>query len=56
MNLECVPQTGAPADLNTANGLTFNTGDTRDIVFPNRGTYDIICTIHPGMVVSVRVQ
>lgn len=56
LNLECVPQTGAPAELNTQDGLTFNTGDTRDIVFPNRGTYNVICTIHPGMVVSVNVQ
>lgn len=56
LNLQCVPQAGAPAELNTTDGMTFNTGDTRDIVFANRGTYQVICTIHPGMVVSVIVQ
>ena len=32
--VKCVPQAGAPADLNTADGLAFQTGDSRDIVFP----------------------
>lgn len=55
-DLQCVPQTGAPAALNTTDGLTFNTGDTRDIVFPTAGTYVVICTIHPNMQVTVNVQ
>ena len=55
-DLKCVSQDGAPAALNTTDGLTFNTGDTRDIVFPNAGTYVVICTIHPGMQVTVNVQ
>ena len=55
-DLKCVSQDGAPAALNTADGLTFNTGDTRDIVFPTAGTYVVICTIHPGMQVTVTVQ
>lgn len=55
-DLTCVAQTGAPDALNTTSGLTFNTGDTRDIVFPTAGTYVVICTIHPGMQVTVTVQ
>ncbi|HEX6797569.1 MAG TPA: plastocyanin/azurin family copper-binding protein [Ktedonobacterales bacterium] len=55
-DLKCVSQDGAPAALNTPDGLTFNTGDTRDIVFPTAGTYVVICTIHPGMEVAVTVQ
>lgn len=55
-DVNCVPQTGAPDALNTADGLTFNTGDVRDIVFPTAGTYVVICTIHPGMQVTVNVQ
>ena len=55
-NLQCVAQAGAPDELNTADGLTFNTGDSKDIVFPTAGTYVVICTIHPGMQVTVNVQ
>ena len=54
--LTCVPQPGAPAALDTTSGLTFNQGDSRDITFPTRGTFDIICTIHPGMEVVIQVQ
>lgn len=55
-DLKCIPQAGAPAALNTADGITFNPGDTRDIVFATAGTYQVVCTIHPGMVVTVIVQ
>ncbi len=55
-DLKCIPQEGAPAALNTADGITFNPGDTRDIVFATAGTYQVVCTIHPGMVVTVIVQ
>ena len=54
--VKCVPTTGAPADLNTADGMMFNTGDTRDIVFPTAGTYHVVCIIHPGMEVTVNVS
>jgi plastocyanin len=54
-NLQCIPQAGAPAALNTSQGLTFNTGDIHDIVFPTTGTYNVICTIHPGMQIVVTV-
>jgi plastocyanin len=55
-NLKCAAQAGAPSDLSTADGLTFNTGDSRDIVFPTAGTYNVICTIHPGMEITVTVS
>jgi plastocyanin len=54
-DVNCVQQAGAPDELNTADGITFNTGDVRDIVFPTAGTYDVICTIHPGMEITVTV-
>lgn len=53
--VQCAPQTGAPALLNTAQGLQFNQGDTRDIVFPTAGTYNVVCIIHPSMQVVVTV-
>lgn len=55
-DLTCVPQPGTPAGLDGADGVIFNPGDTRDIVFATAGSYDIICTIHPGMVVTIIVQ
>lgn len=54
---QCVPQTGAPAELNTASGITFNPGDPpQDIVFATPGTYIVVCTIHPAMTVTITVQ
>lgn len=54
--LTCEPQSGAPAVLNTTQAVTFTQGDTRDIIFPQRGVYHIICTIHPAMEVVITVQ
>jgi plastocyanin len=51
----CAPQAGAPSALSTSQGMTFNPGDTRDIVFPTAGTFTVICIIHPGMQIVVTV-
>lgn len=53
--VQCVSQPGAPPELSTSDGMTFNQGDTRDIVFPTAGTYTVVCIIHPGMQVVVTV-
>jgi plastocyanin len=38
-------------------GFTINAGDpSKDIVFDTAGTYDITCTVHPNMNVTVTVQ
>jgi plastocyanin len=52
---ECVPTTGAPDALNTAQGLQVRAGDIRDIIFPTAGIYTVVCIIHPGMQVIVTV-
>lgn len=54
--VKCIAQSGAPAELNAADGMTFNTGDSRDIVFSTAGTYHVVCIIHPGMEVVVNVS
>jgi plastocyanin len=54
--LTCVPQTGAPAELNTTSGMDLGPGDERDIIFPNAGTYHVVCTIHPNMTLTVIVK
>src|SRR5260221_11623195 len=47
---QCVPQTGAAADLNTASGITFNPSNPpKNILFATPGTYIVRCTIHPVM-------
>jgi plastocyanin len=47
---------GAPAALNVATGLQINAGDTKAITFPTAGTYQITCTIHPYMQVTITVS
>jgi plastocyanin len=54
--LTCVPQAGAPAELNTSTGLDIEPGSEHDIVFPTAGTYQVVCTIHPNMVLQVIVK
>jgi plastocyanin len=46
---------GAPSDLNSAGGVTFQGGDKKTIVFSNAGTFHITCTIHPSMAATVIV-
>lgn len=53
--VKCTGQPGAPAALSTPDGLTFNQGETKDIVFPTAGTYTVVCIIHPGMQTVVTV-
>lgn len=52
---QCVAQTGAPDALNDPHGIQFVQGDSRDIVFPTAGTYNVVCIIHPGMQVTITV-
>lgn len=53
--VKCVAAAGAPPELSAAQGMTFNPGETHDIVFPTAGTYTVVCIIHPGMQVIVTV-
>ena len=53
--VKCAATAGAPPELSATQGITFNPGSTRDIVFPTAGTYTVICIIHPGMQVTVTV-
>jgi plastocyanin len=52
----CNASATGPAALK-APGFTINAGNpTKDIVFDTAGTYDITCTVHPDMNVTVTVQ
>lgn len=46
---------GAPTELNTSKGLTILPGQTIQVVFPSAGTFQVTCTIHPGMLLNVTV-
>ena len=37
-------------------GFTITPGQTKDVVFPTAGTYQITCTIHANMNLTVTVQ
>lgn len=54
---QCRPIPGTPALLTNPNGLLFKNGDPPvNITFTRPGTYRVICTIHPGMVMTVVVK
>lgn len=48
-------ESGAPSELNSSSGTAFSPGDSTTIVFPNAGTFDITCMIHPSMQATVTV-
>jgi plastocyanin len=52
----CIASATGPTALKGP-GFTINAGDpSKDIVFDTAGTYDITCTVHPNMNVTVTVQ
>jgi plastocyanin len=56
-NSVCMPLPGAPALLNVANGVQVSPGDPPIVAtFFTRGTYVVVCTIHPGMAVTINVR
>lgn len=53
----CVPQAGAPAQLNVSSGIQVSPGDPElNVTFSTKGTYVVVCRIHPGMAVTVNVK
>lgn len=52
-----IAEPGAPPELNTPDGLWFNEGDPpKAITFPTAGTFDITCTAHPAMQLTITVS
>ncbi len=55
-NVTCKPTPGTPAQLAGPNGLAFTNGAAPvSVSFKTPGVYEVICTIHPGMKVTVNV-
>jgi plastocyanin len=53
----CMPQAGGPAQLNVSTGIQVSPGDPPlSVTFSTKGSYVVVCTIHPGMAVTVNVD
>jgi plastocyanin len=55
-NQICKANAQGPADLNANAGVTFNAGDSKSYTFATAGTYEVTCTVHPNMDVTITVQ
>jgi plastocyanin len=54
-DMQCDAQAQGPSAL-TSPGFTIMAGGTKSITFPTAGTYQITCTLHPYMNLTVIVQ
>lgn len=52
---KCIANANAPAELADP-GFTINPGETKTVTFANPGTYQIACTVHPDMNLTITVQ
>lgn len=56
-NQKCAANADGPAELNsTGNGVQFNPGDQKSYTFAKAGTYQITCTVHPNMDLTLTVK
>lgn len=56
-NLTCHAVPGAPAALSGPTPLIMQNGDRPvNVTFTTPGVYQVICTIHPGMVMTIDVK
>lgn len=56
-NETCAANPNGPAELNASSGITFNAGDAnKGFAFTKPGTYEVTCTVHPNMNVTITVQ
>jgi plastocyanin len=53
---KCAANPDGPAELNAPNGVIFNAGDSKSYTFAKAGTYQVTCTVHPNMNVTITVQ
>jgi plastocyanin len=53
-NGQCDAAAQGPDSL-LAPGLSLHPGDTKEIAFPSGGTFDVTCTIHPSIHLTITV-
>ena len=54
-DMQCDAQAQGPSVLMSP-GFTIMAGGTKSITFPTAGTYQITCTLHPDMNLTITVQ
>ena len=54
-NGKCIANADAPSELADP-GFTINPGDTKTVTFDKAGTYQVACTVHPDMNLTITVQ
>ncbi len=54
-NQSCSGAAG-PDALASKNPLTIQQGETKTVTFPTAGTFDVTCTVHPNMNLTVTVS
>ncbi|GAC1448519.1 MAG: hypothetical protein PVSMB4_05780 [Ktedonobacterales bacterium] len=55
-NEQCKSNPDGPAELNASSGVQFNAGDPpKSFTFTKAGTYEVTCTIHQNMNVTITV-
>jgi plastocyanin len=54
-NQACDSSAQGPSDLKSP-GFTIQPGATKSVTFPTAGSYQITCTVHPNMNLTVTVQ
>ncbi len=54
-NGKCIANADAPSELADP-GFTINPGDTKTVTFDKPGTYQVACTVHPDMNLTITVQ
>ncbi len=54
-NMTCDNSATGPSALQNG-GFTINPGEKKDVVFDKAGTYQVTCSVHPDMNVTVTVQ
>ena len=54
-NGKCIANADAPSELADPS-FTINPGDTKTVTFAKAGTYQVACTVHPDMNLTITVQ
>ena len=53
---KCDASAPGPAELTGGKNLTVNPGDTKSVTFPTAGTYEVTCTVHANVNLTVTVS
>lgn len=55
-NSTCDKHASGPSELTAGNSLRVDPGESKSVTFDTPGTYQIVCTLHPMMNLTITVQ